>query len=53
MSEATPKAPDSKTKSVTVIIEGGVTHQGKHVPKGKTINCTAAQEVILKKHGVI
>lgn len=51
MSETTPK--EIATKTVPVIIEGGVTFKGAHIPKDKTITVTAAQEVVLKKHGVI
>lgn len=50
--EQTKKSEPAK-KSVVVTSEGGTTFARKPYAKGETIHCTAAQEEILKKQGVI
>lgn len=48
-----PQAIDHAKKTVTVAADDGVTFAGVHYAQGKSIQCTAAQEEILKQHNVI
>lgn len=52
MSQESTDTPITK-RTVTVTADDGVTFAGVHYAKGKSIQCTADQEEILKKHNVI